>query len=171
MATGERLISAPARSFSLPAATPASFGTRAGGSTPGELIEFLAFGDAADAFADVLVNLPENYAGGGITITLKWMAASATTGDVVWGAAVRAIPDDAEDVDGAHTYDYNEATGTTASATGEFQYTNITFTDGVDMDSWAVPEDAVLRIRRNGDDAGDTMTGNAQLVSISIKET
>ena len=171
MASQDLLASARAKAFSLPASSFAQFDTRAGGSTPNEVIEVVAYDAGSDEFADVLLRLPEHYDGGGITLTIGWMAASATSGDVVWGGAVRALPDDAEDVDSAHSYDFNEATGTAASASGEVQYTDITFTNGADMDSWAVGEWAIFRIRRNADDAADTMTGDAQLLGISIKET
>lgn len=155
-----------------PAANFAPPGLRAGGSTPGELVPFYAFDDTTAEYLD-FYGVLHNYAGGGITVKLKWMAASATSGAVVWGAALRRLNDDTEDVDGAATYDYNDATAATApSATGENSYDSIAFTDGADMDSLANNEEFILRIRRNPADGGDTMTGDAQLSpSVVIEET
>lgn len=148
----------------------AVFGTRLGGSTPAELVPFWAFDAATAWYLDFYCTL-QGYAGGGLTVVLKWMAASATTGDTLWRAAVRRVADDAEDVDTSQTYDYNSVTATTASATGEFAYDTITFTSGADMDSLVNTEDFVLRVGRDAAAGGDTMAGNAQLVSVTIRET
>lgn len=154
-----------------PATSYATPDSRAGGSTPAEAFPVWDFDDTSDEYMDFLCRL-EGYNGGGLTFTIAWMATSATTGDVRFGIAIRALPDDAEDVDGAHSYDFNEATGTCASASGEVQYTDITFTDGADMDSWATGELAMVRVRRESSDTGtDTMTGDMELLSIYGRET
>ena len=169
MATGE--IVGYVTAVQPPAANFAAPGVRAGGSTPAELVPYHAFDDGTAEYLDIYFEL-HNYGGGGFTVKLRWMAASATTGAVVWGGAFRRIADDAEDVDDAHTYDYNDASAATApTATGEFSYDNVTFTNGADSDSIANNESGVLRIRRNPADAGDTMTGDAQLVAVVIEET
>lgn len=172
MASGDTLLTLDAQSSTPPATAYATLDVRAGGSTPAESFVCLDFDDATDEHADwVNLTLPRNYGGGGLTVTLKWRSPSATTGDCVWNAAIRRIADDAEDVDSAHTYDYNAATGTTASAAGEEQYTDITFTDGADMDSLAVGESFVLRIRRDADNGSDTLSGDAELCGIEVRET
>ena len=75
-------------------------------------------------------------------------------------------------MDTSHTYDYsNSSAVAAASASGEVVYDTVTFTDGADMDSWAVGELAIVRVRRFASDAGDTMAGDTQLVSIEIRET
>lgn len=143
---------------------------RAGGSTPAERVPVYGFDASTDEFMDFYVHL-QGYDGGGLTCTIEWSAASATTGVTRWGVAVRRIQDDAEDVDAAHTYDYNEADDTTASASGETSKVDITFTNGADMDSWADGESAIARVTRNADHANDTMTGDAELWKLIIKET
>jgi hypothetical protein len=115
--------------------------------------------------------LLDGYDGGGLTITLVWSAASATTNVTRWGIGIRRVADDAEDIDGSHTYDYNDVDDTTASASGEVSYPTITFTDGADMDSWADGEIAIVRVRRNASHANDNMTGDAELWGIAIRET
>jgi hypothetical protein len=90
---------------------------------------------------------------------------------VRWGAAFRAVVDDAEDIDAAHTYDFNYTADTTASLSGEISYPTITFTDGADMDSLAAGQEFVLRITRTPADAADTMTGDAELWGVQGKES
>lgn len=143
-----------------------------GASTPAEHIPAWAFDGTTVEYLDFVCRL-DGYGGGGLTLTLPWAAQSATSGAVVWGAAIRRIQDDAEDLDStAHTYDFNDASADTApSALKEVSYPTITFTDGVDMDSWASGELAVVRVRRNPADAGDNMTGDAYLIAMVGVET
>lgn len=153
-----------------PGATFAAYGVRVGGSTPAESVPYWAFDAATIEYLDFYCQLVK-YAGGGLTFTLPWMSASATTGVTRWGIAIRRIQDDAEDLDTSQTYDYNDVDDTTASATGELSYPTITFTNGADMDSWADGEYAIVRVRRNASHANDTMTGDSQLLTIWGKET
>lgn len=155
-----------------PAANFAPTGVRVGGSTPAENTVFLGAFDAATIeYIDLLCQLV-GYGGGGLTFSLVWMAATATTGNVIWGIAIRRIQDDAEDLDTAQTYDFNDSAAVAApSASGEVSYDTITFTNGVDMDSWADGELAIVRVRRNASSGSDTMAGDAQLLDVSGKET
>jgi len=155
-----------------PAATYAAFDTRPGGSTPAEAVPVYDFDDTTEEYIDIPCRL-EGYDGGGLTLTFDWSATAATSGDARWRAAIRRIADDAEDVDTAHTYDFNEVNDTAASVSGERSRVSIPFTDGADMDSLADGEDFILRIARESGDAGDTMVGDAELWadSIVIKET
>ena len=143
---------------------------RAGGSTPAESLLVHDFDAAADEFIDLLCSL-NSYDGGGLTITKVWGASSATSGDVVWQTAIRRFQDDLEDIDAAHTYDFNTVTATAPSLSGEVSYDNITFTSGADMDSLANGELFILRVGRDADNVADTMTGDAELVGVVIKET
>lgn len=145
-----------------PGTAGATIDVRAGGSTPAENVIVYDFDAATDEFMDFLCKL-EGYAAGGLTFTLPWSASSATSGDCRWGMAIRRVADDAEDIDGAHTYDYNYTADTAASASGELSYPTIAFTDGADMDSWAEGELAVVRVTRDADNAADTMAGDAEL--------
>ena len=157
-----------------PATVYATQDSITGASTPAEAVPVLDFdGGSTDEHIDFYGVLPQHYAGGGLTLTFVWSASSATTGDVRWGAAFRRIVDDAEDLDStAFTYDYNEGNDTTASAVGEVSYFNITFTDGADMDSLAAGEAFILRVRREASDTGnDTMSGDAELHWVHVKET
>jgi hypothetical protein len=149
--------------------------TRVDGSTPVGHLPVWDFDDTAVEYLDFYCRL-EGYDGGGLTITLPWSATDTTVTphDAVLSAAIRRIAHDAEDMDAAHTYDYNNASADTeASASGEFSTVNVTFTDGADMDSLADTEPFVLRVRRVPTDGGDTLTGDLELwaFAIVIKET
>lgn len=172
MASGNTLIVFSARDGVPSATSGAVHGILAGGSTPAEGVPYLAFDSAADEYADFLGVMPRNYAGGGLTCKLYW-ASTQTSGTCRWGVAFRRIADDAEDVDTSHTYDFNTGGATTASAVGEVDYFDITFTDGADMDSLAVGELFNLRVFRDGDGTSgtDDLTGDAFLIAIEIKET
>ncbi len=114
------------------------------------------------------------YDGGGLTITLPWSASAATSGEVIWQCAIRAIPSDAEDLDTTdHAYDYNQVEDAAPSAVGEVVYADITFTDGADMDSWANGQLAIVRILRDptATTPDDDMSGDAELHAIIIKES
>jgi hypothetical protein len=144
---------------------------RAGGSTPAEATTAWAFDASTVEYMDFLCRL-RGYDGGGLTFNLTWMAATATTGNVIWSVAIRRNADDAEDLDTSQTYDYNNSSAVAApSASGESSYDTVTFTDGADMDSWAEGELAIVRVRRFASDSGDTMTGDAQLLDIEGIET
>lgn len=167
MATGDQCVVINA--ISPPATVAALYGVRTGGSTPAEQVPYYGFDAAADWYLDFYCTLI-GYGGGGLTFTGKWMAATATTGGVLWALAIRRIQDDTEDLDTAHTYDYNEVRDVCASASGETSQFTITFTSGADMDNLANNEDFVLRLRRRGSDntasTGDDMAGMAQLTSL-----
>lgn len=134
-------------------------------------VPILDFDDSTDESAVFGGVLPSNYAGGGLTVTLVWMATSATTGDVVWNVDIERHEDDAFDIDSDGFVGANAATGTTASASGEQQYTSITFTDGADMDSLAAGESFRLKVTRDANNGSDNLSGDAELLRVIIKET
>ena len=150
---------------------PRALTARAGGSTPAERLIIYVFDAATIEYIDFKCLLLPNYGGGGLTMSLPWIAATATSGVCRWGAAVRRLDDDVEDIDAAHTYDYNDVDDTAASASGELSYPTVTFTNGADMDSWSAGEMAIVRVRRNASHANDTMAGDAQLVGFWANET
>ena len=155
-----------------PAASRADPGIRAGGSTPAENWPIIAYDDATTEYWDFLCSL-EGYDAGGLTVELAWMADTDTSDAVVWGVAIRAIVDDAEDLDTSHTYAFNTGTKTSGTAAGEITYDTVTFTDGADADSMADGQRFMLRVQRVGGDGSDTLLGDAHLLwpAIIIRET
>lgn len=141
-----------------------------GGSTPPEKVKVWDFDAGAIEYLDFKVQLV-GYSGGGLTFRIKWSADTAITNETEWEIGIRAFPDDAEDLDSAHTYLFNAVTATAPSALNEVSYDDITFTDGADMDNWAEGEIAILRFRRNATSGNDDMAGDAGLWSITGEET
>jgi hypothetical protein len=171
MAAGTRFDLFP----SAPASTFATLDTIAGASTPAEVVPVIDYDASTVEYYDFYGNA-QGYASGGLTLRFGWAAATATTGTVRWEAAIRRIVEDAEDLDTtAHTYDYNAVNvAAPPSAVGEVDYTEITFTDGADMDSLASGEDFILRLKRQADDAtNDTMAGDASVLfaGMTLRET
>ena len=128
-------------------------------------LEFDAATEWAIYFEDVL---PRNYAGGGITVNLHWLAASATSGDVVWGASFEA---ETTDLDADSFGSEQTATGTANGTSGIETVTAIANTDGAQIDSLAAGGAFRLKVARKAAAGGDTMAGNAQLVKVELKET
>lgn len=155
-----------------PATAYATPDSRPGASTPAENWPVWDFDDTTAEYLDHVFYLGPNYAGGGITISLEWSATSATSGAVVWQAAIRRVARGSEDVDTSQTYDYNAASASTAPGTcGQTIAPTIAFTSGADMDSWAAGEYAIVRVGRLPTDSGDTMVGDAELWTPIVKET
>jgi len=171
MASGNTLALFDAVDGAPPVTLGATLTNRPGASTPVELFLVWGFNSGTDSYLDFRGVMPQHYAGGGISCRLWWGAASATTGDTVWLAALRAFEDDADDIDVSHTYDFNTVTDTAPSASGEFTVAAITFTNGADMDNVGAGDFFILRVGRNADDGADTMSGDGQLLAIEIRET
>ena len=106
--------------------------------------------------------LPANYAGGGLTLDIYWMATSATTGDVVWGGSIERAQSGGTDQDSDSFATEQLSTAVTTSGT---------FSSGANMDSLAAGEPFRLKIARKPADAGDTMTGDAEFTEAHLKET
>lgn len=163
MASGDTLITFSALANQPPASTYATLDTR----NSHAVLDFDAAADEVAIFGDVL---PRHYAGGGITATLGWMATSATSGNVVWSVAFERR-DTGTDLDTDSFATANTATAATSATSGALVYTTIAFTAGAQMDSLAVGEAFRLKVSRTGSSGSDTMTGDAELVSVELKET
>lgn len=166
MASGDTLVSFTALNNEPPASNYATLDTR-------NSIPVLDFNDSTDETAEFGAVMPRNYAGGGVTVTLGWMATDTTVTphNVVWNAAFKSVSDDADDLDTKAFAAVNAATDAEASASGEVAYTTITFTDGEDMDSVAAGEYFRLKVTRDADNGSDTLTDDAELLFVEIKET
>lgn len=137
-------------------------------------IPVLDFDDTAPESAVFGGVLPSNYASGGLTVTLVWAATTATSGTVSWNVSIESNTDDADDLDSdSFASAGNSGAVTAPSASGEFGYDNVTFTNGAAMDSLAVGESFRLKVQRDatGATATDDMTGDAELLRVIVKET
>ena len=161
MATGDTLFFTPLAN-QPPSTLFATLDTR-------NLHPILAF-DAATAWDAVFGGvLAGNYAGGGLTVTIHWTAASATSGDVKWNAAIERM-DTGTDLDADSFASVQTTTTTTSATSGAIVTTSITFTNGAQMDSLAAGEAFRLKITRDAAAGGDTMTGNAEIHRVVVRE-
>lgn len=151
-----------------PATSSATWDTRAGGSTPNEVVEVWDFDASSQEYMDYRGRL-KGYGGGGLTVRLAWSASSATSGNNEWEAAFRAFPDDTEALGSSHSYSYQAVIGAAPSASGEVSYDSIPFTNS-QIDSLADGEEFILRIRRDTTTASN-MSGDAELWSVLVYET
>jgi hypothetical protein len=168
MASGQTLDYKVANSYEPPssaAATPSKRGTTD--------IPVLEFSPSASETALFGCYMPRKYGGGGVTVTIGWMATDVTVGpdDVRWDVAFKSVTPDADDLDTKSFAAVNSVTSTEPSASGETQDAAITFTDGADMDSVAAGEYYRLKVTRDHDHADDDLGGDAELLYVEIKET
>jgi hypothetical protein len=131
------------------------------------VLDFDAGTDESAVFVGVL---PRSYSGGGLTVTLHWMASSDTTDTnvCVWNAEIERST---TDLDSDSFAAAQAANGNPNATSGIITSTAITFTAGAQMDSLAVGELFRLRITRDANNGSDTMTGDAELVAVELKET
>jgi hypothetical protein len=133
------------------------------------VLDFDATTDETVYFAAVL---PRNYGSSGTTVTIVWMASTATTGTTRWEVAWERH-DTATDLDSDSFASTQSAGGSAPGTLGYPAYTAVTFTDGAQMDSTAAGEHFRLLVRRDADGTTgtDDMAGDAELLGIEIKET
>lgn len=132
------------------------------------VLDFDADTDEAIIFQGIL---PRNYGGGGITISIHWTATSATSGTCRWEASMEAIS--GQDIDSDGFASSQSAGGSANGTSGIETVTDITMTDGGQMDSVAAGGAFRLKINRdaNGGTGTDDMTGDAEIVGVELKET
>ena len=102
-----------------------------------------------------------NYGSGNLTLKIDWYADSATSGGVVFDAAIAAItPDsDSQDIETKAFATAQQASDTHLGTTGQRLHTmSITISN---LDSLAADDYFALRVRRVPADGSDTMTGDA----------
>lgn len=116
--------------------------------------------------------MPRNYtASAGLTVYVSWMAATATSGTIGWDVTFERMANGGDDMDSDSFATAQTVTAATVSGTsGIITVTSVACTFGAaGTDSIAAGDDFRLRVRR--DVANDTATGDAQLLSVEIKET
>lgn len=139
--------------------------SRAGTNAPAASLKFDAAADEA-AFWSFIAS---NYGSGNLTVRITWYADSASSGDVVWGAAIAAITPntDTQDVETDSLATENTATDSHLGTTGQRVHSvDITVSN---LDSLAADDFVFLRIRRVGSNGSDTMTGDAQLLKVEVQ--
>ena len=165
MASGDTLAVFVPQANEPPASNYATLDTRNG-------IVVLDFDATTSESAIFRGVLPGNYAGGGLTLDIYWMATSATSGAVVWGGSLERAQDGGTDQDSdSFATEQTSSAVTTNGTSGIKNKSTVTFSSGANMDSLAAGEPFRLKIARKPADAGDTMTGDAEFVEAHLKET
>jgi tellurite resistance-related uncharacterized protein len=101
--------------------------------------------------------------GSGLKVRIHWMATTATSGDVVWGAQIERMNTDLD----SDSFDTAaEVTSATNGTSGIVTASEITITT---IDSVAAGELFRLKIYRKAADGADTMTGDAELVAVELR--
>lgn len=137
---------------------------RSAGTLPGMLLGF----DATTSESAYWMFRALSYGSGNLTLDISWYADTASSGAVVWQAAIAAItPDtDTQDVETKSFATAQQVTDTHLGTTGQrLHRATLTITN---LDSIAANDLVWLRISRLPADAADTMTGDALLVFAAL---
>jgi hypothetical protein len=127
-------------------------------------IAVLDFDDAATESAVFVGILPEAAdVSSGLIVSLRWMATTATSGDVRWSVAWEKSNTDLD------SDSFDTATAATATANGTSGIVTVTNITCTTIDSLAAGDLFRLRVQRVGGDGADTMTGDAELVAVEIR--
>jgi len=108
------------------------------------------------------------YGSGNVTVTIVWYADTASSGGVAWGCSLAAItPDiDSQDVETKAFATEVVGTDTHRGTTGQRLHTCAVEVN--QLDSLAADDEVWLKIARKTGNAGDTMTGDAIVVGVTI---
>lgn len=171
MATGSILLPPGAATLPDGSATNAAPGmqrVKSSATAPAPYFLQLAFDAATEEWASWSFRMPADYSSSPVC-KVQYKMASATSGDVIWVAQLAAVTDgDATDVDAKAFAAANSATVTVPGTAGHLDEASITMTNA---DSVAAGDFVVLRVARDADAAGDTATGDAELVAVALTYT
>ena len=164
MASGDSLLIWTPLANEPPAATFATLDTR----NSHVVLDFDGATNESAVFRGVM---PRHYAGTtGVTLYIHYAMTSATSGDIDWDAAFERVSDSQQDIDSDGFAAVQSVDNTTVPGTsGHVDIVSIAFTNGAQMDSVAVGEAFRLKITR--DAASDTVTTDAELYALELKET
>lgn len=163
MAAGDTLVVCTPANNQPPASAYATPDTRNG-------VHVLDFDAASDESAVFVGVLPRHYGGGGLQVNVNVTHSTATSGSSRWQAQFERSN---TDLDSDSFASAQSAAAAANGTSGIISTATIAFTDGAQMDSLAAGEPFRLKITRdaNGDSGTDDATGDAELVSVEVRET
>lgn len=129
----------------------------------------LSFDAATDEECFWQIPYAPTYGSGNITVKVRWYGDTATSGNVVWAAAVACITPETDSTDveadswGTAATVTDSHLGTTAHRIME---ASITVSS---LDSITTGDLLFLRLYRDADNASDTMSGDAQVVGVIVE--
>jgi hypothetical protein len=150
-------------------AAPALQRVKSTGTAPAPYLLQLAFDASTEEWVTFAFRMPDDYASAPVA-KVQFKMTSATSGAVVWGVQIAAVtPGDAVVVNSAKAFaTVNTATASVPGTVGYVVESSITLTNG---DSVAAGDVVVLRVARVAADAGDTATGDAEMVMAGLSYT
>lgn len=116
-----------------------------------------------------LMNMPTVFAQGDIEVKLTWIAAIASGSDCVWEVAFERHQVNVDDLDGDSFGTTITFVQTAPGSPGIVQEAVIPVT-AAQYDGITQGDQFRLRVSRIGDDTSDTMSGDAQLISVVIEQ-
>ena len=137
------------------------------GTAPVPFDLYAAFDATVDEHLWWSWTVPQNYLSGG-TFRLQW-ACNAVTGNCVWGARISAIPPGDADTYLEHNAAAATTTTTGANTTEARRVIETTITPATD--SMAAGDFVRFLIYRDADNASDTLSVDAELLSVSFDYT
>jgi len=141
----------------------ATYNTRSGANTAHGILEF---DDTANEGSHFRGTMPAGYASGPLSLKIHWTGATATSGDVAWDVSFMRLNTtiDTDSFAAAQT-----VTTTTSATSGVLATTVISFTQA-EADGITAGDPFVFYVVRDAADGGDTMSGDAQLLRVSLEE-
>lgn len=129
----------------------------------------LAFDDSTAESALLEGIMPEGYDGKPLEVHIHWVAATATSGDVVWGGAWERDAAAGHDIDGNSFASQKTETTAAPGTSGQIKITTIEFTQA-EADAIVAGDAYRLMLQRVAGDAADTMAGDAQVLRVYVGE-
>lgn len=164
MASGDSLISWTVHAANTPSSNPATQGV----NNDQLIANYDASTDESLYFGAFL---PEHYDGNGVTVTVGWTTSTGNSGNVLWAVDFRRMEDNSATNNLAGSWNTVTSTaGGAPSAAGRVVYEDLSVTDAK-LDGTQNGEYFQMRMRRDANNAADTMSGDAQLVSVNLVET
>lgn len=147
---------------------PAIQHVKSSATAPGVHFLQAAFDAAAEEWCTWQFRMPADYASAPVAV-VQWKAASATSGGVVWDVRVAAVTaGDSADVDAKGFASANVATGTAPATAGFLVDTSVPLSNA---DSVTAGDLVIVRLARAAANAGDTATGDAEVVTVGVTYT
>lgn len=109
-----------------------------------------------------------NYSGGDVTVTIDWVAETATTGGVTWGVEIERNAAAGTDIDSDSFDTQQTETSTTNGTSGIITRTTIILTQA-EADAVEALDSYRMRLQRVVGDGGDDMTGDAQVLRVGVR--
>ena len=121
--------------------------------------------DAATAENGIFIGIMPEAAslGSGLIVRLHWMATSATSGDCRWSVAFERMNTDLD------SDSFDTAVATNATTNGTSGIPTVTAITVTTIDGITAGDAFRVRVQRDAANAGDTMTGDAELIALEIR--